>query len=120
MHSLPCPDHNPAADPVDHPEPAPTGVDITHPAWCHLRICTAWRGGPHLGQALLVDTDRIGSARLQLQLWSPADDPTPTALIELVATDCDSGEHLCVDLSVHQMRQLVRLVAAIAAQADLE
>ncbi|HEX5144504.1 MAG TPA: hypothetical protein VFW21_11620 [Mycobacterium sp.] len=119
MHSLPCPDRNPACDPDAHPKPAPAGADLTHPAWCDSRSCRARRGGPHRGPAVLVDVDHIGSASLQMRLWSPTDDPDdPVALLELTATNRDSRQSLRVDLSMNQLDQLRGLLTNITGHVS--
>jgi len=115
---MPCPDRNPATDPSPHPEHAPIGSNLTHPTWCHPRHCTAERGGPHRGPSVLIDPDSIGSAQLQLQLWSPADDPDgPVVLLELAAADRDSGRRVRVDLSMRQLDQLIGLLTTVTNQA---
>jgi len=75
-------------------------------------------GGPHHSAPAVIAGDRIGSGRLRLRMRSPSDDPDgPVVLVELVATDCDTGHRLRVDLSVRQVSQLRRVLAAIATQA---
>lgn len=109
MDSLPSPHPNPAADPA--------AADTTHPAWCDPGRCAAMSGGPHCGAPVVIAGDHIGSARLRLHVWSPSDDPgDPVVLVELVASDRDTGRRLRVDLSVWQLDLLRRELAVIAAQ----
>jgi hypothetical protein len=105
--------------PLPGPAPDPAGVELTHPGWCDPDSCVATSGGPHRSVQAIVAGDPIGSGRLRLRLWSPSDDPDgPVVLVELVATDRDTGHRLRVDLSVRQLDQLRRALAVIAAQAD--
>jgi hypothetical protein len=112
------------SDPVDsfpqpQPDPAPTpaSVGLTHPGWCDPESCAAMSGGPHRSNPALVAGDRIGSARLRLRVWSPSDDPgDPVVLVELAATDRDTGHRLRVDLSVRQLDRLRHELTVIARQ----
>ncbi len=110
MPSFAHPDHDAETGPARRP-------DLTHPTWCDSRTCQARHGDPHRGTPITVDADHIGSAQIQLCLWSPSDDPIqPVVLIELVASDTDSGHRIQVDLSVQQLERLHRMLVSIASQ----
>jgi hypothetical protein len=106
MNSFTHPDNDPLSDPTSRHRQTRPPADLVHPGWCNEHICRAVSGDPHRGAPTMIRGDRIGSAELEVRLWSPSDDLIPQVLVELLARNCDTGRRLRVDLSIRQVRRL--------------